>query len=105
MGEQSEPGKPQASIGQQIQLYGGELLSEMQVDPLITFAEEYLEAGALLTELHRQQLHRLLAIGYAVRKDQYQALAHLQKSNLQREELDKVQKDLWEMDVGALSKR
>ena len=103
------PGDPkllQASIGQQIQIYGEELLSELQVDPLITFAEEYLEAGdALLTELQKQQLHRLLAIGYTVQKDQYKALAHLQKSNLEGAELEEIREKLWEMGVGVRSQR
>jgi len=102
----SDPKLLQASIGQQIQIYGEELLSELQVDPLITFAKEYLEAGdALLTELQKQQLHRLLAIGYTVQKDQYKALAHLQKSNLEGAELEEIREKLWEMGVGVRSQR
>ena len=79
-----------------------ELLSELQFDPLIDFAEEYLEAGeALLTELHKQRLHRLLAIGYAVRENRSKALAHLEKSDLQLAELEKIREQFREVGVGV----
>ncbi|MDA2925433.1 hypothetical protein MYX65_12445, partial [Acidobacteria bacterium AH-259-L09] len=102
-----EPGKHprdpktlQASISQQIRTYGEELLSELQFDPLIDFAEEYLEAGeGLLSELQKQRLHRLLAIVYAVREKRSKALAHLQKSNLQLAELEKIREKFREVGV------
>ena len=101
-----DPATLQSSISQQIRIYGEELLNELQLEALIDFCEEYLEAGQiLLTEVQKQRLHRLLAIAYDVLEKRSEALAHLQQSDLQLSELEAIRTKFREIGVGIRSRK
>lgn len=86
-----DPKTLQTSIGEHIRAYGGELLSEVRLDALIGFAEEYLKAGeTILGHLQKKDLHRQLAIAYFVRGDHNNAQTHREKSGLPQPELEKA---------------
>ncbi|MFQ5737705.1 MAG: hypothetical protein ACE5JX_01725 [Acidobacteriota bacterium] len=96
------PEKLQAAISDQIQAYGSELLSDLRLNALTPFSEGYLEVGEKwLTDSQQSELHRLLAVAYAVRGDQRKALAHLGKSALRQDQLEKIRQSLREVGVGV----
>ncbi len=89
-------------IDRQLEEYGAELLRDLQLESLIEFSEQYLEAGqGFLSEAQQRHLHRLLAIAYSLLEDEAQAVEHLQESDLDRVRLDAIRDELRQYGVGV----
>lgn len=101
-----DPATLHQAMTHQIDGYGQELLSNLQLDRLTDFGEGYLREGeALLTDDHKKHLHRLLALAYSIQGNEDRAEAHLQESDLQPGDLEEILQQLRKLGVGVTIRR